>query len=55
VNDERDFDMHAWFREDELKECPFCQQKTAIPASEGLSICFNCEVVWIDDGEPRQL
>jgi hypothetical protein len=38
----------SWFSEDELKLCPFCGERAAVPPEEGPSVCLSCEVVWTD-------
>ena len=46
------FDPHTWYSDEELKECPYCGERAAVPRGEGPSVCLSCEVVWIDgDGE----
>jgi hypothetical protein len=38
----------AWFSEDELKLCPHCGRRAAVPPEDGPSVCLACEVVWIE-------
>jgi hypothetical protein len=42
-------DVLSWFREDELKRCPYCGQCSAVPVDPGPSVCLACQVVWIDE------
>jgi hypothetical protein len=41
-------DVLSWFSHDELKLCPFCGERAAVPPEEGPSVCLSCEVLWID-------
>ena len=56
VGNERDVDVHGWFRDDELEQCPFCHKKAAVPNQPGISgFCLACEAVWMEDTEPHPL
>jgi hypothetical protein len=48
-----DFDLHAWFSEEELKECRFCGKRAAVPIEGGPSVCLSCELVWLDEKATR--
>jgi hypothetical protein len=43
--------MLSWFSDDELKNCPYCGKKSAVPVQSGPSVCLSCEVVWIDGAQ----
>lgn len=38
----------SWFSDDELKLCPHCGERAAVPSEPGPSVCLRCEVVWIE-------
>jgi hypothetical protein len=38
----------SWFSEDELKLCPYCHERAAVPTEPGPSVCLGCEAVWIE-------
>jgi hypothetical protein len=38
----------AWFSEDELKLCPYCGRRAAVPPEDGPSVCLACDAVWIE-------
>jgi hypothetical protein len=40
--------MLSWFTDDELKPCPYCGRKAAVPKKSGPSVCLSCDAVWID-------
>jgi hypothetical protein len=42
-------DPRTWYSDDELKTCPFCGKRAAVPRGGGPSVCLACEVVWIDE------
>jgi hypothetical protein len=41
--------LRSWFDDEELKVCPYCAEKTAVPRGAGPSVCLSCEAVWVDD------
>jgi hypothetical protein len=41
--------MLTWFTEDELKRCPYCNARAAIPREAGPSVCLSCEIAWVDE------
>jgi hypothetical protein len=41
-------DVLSWFSEDELKLCPYCGERAAVPTEPGPSVCLRCEVVWVE-------
>jgi hypothetical protein len=47
------FDPHTWYTDDELKECPHCGERAAVPRGGGPSVCLSCEVVWIDEAQEK--
>jgi hypothetical protein len=46
--------MLSWFSEEELKVCPYCDEKAAVPRQSGPSVCLACEAVWIDGSDASQ-
>jgi hypothetical protein len=47
-NELRPLDLLSWFSEDELKACPHCGERGAVPRETGPSVCLVCEVVWLE-------
>ena len=45
--------LRTWFEDGELKNCPYCGEKTAVPNGAGPSVCLSCEAVWVDDARLR--
>jgi hypothetical protein len=47
-----DFDLHAWFSDKELRDCPACGERATLQVTATESFfCFACGLLYAREGE----